>query len=108
VVTVNPTSRDLSAIPTFTPGTRVTIEYNAIDFKTIPEKRQYRCRVQAFGKSLSKKEVDADWCKATKETSFDYTFDEPGNYTFEVQAIDRDLNYSEPASVSITISVIPF
>jgi two-component system response regulator HydG len=42
-----------------------------------------------------------------KATSFDYTFDKPGAYTFMVQAIDRDLNYSEPAAVSLTIQPDP-
>ena len=38
-----------------------------------------------------------------RETSYDFIFDEPGTYTFEVQAIDRDLNYSEPASVKLEV-----
>jgi len=88
--------RDLSAIPDFTIGTRVTIEYGSIDFKTIPEKRQYRVRIR---------EIEPDWRPATKSTLFDHTFDESGNYTFQVQAIDRDLNYSEPAS--LTLKVVP-
>jgi hypothetical protein len=46
-----------------------------------------------------------DWHHPTKATAFDYTFDKPGTYTFAVQAIDRDLNYSEPAS--ITLKVVP-
>jgi sigma-B regulation protein RsbU (phosphoserine phosphatase) len=45
--------------------------------------------------------MDSDWRKPTKSDTFDYVFDEPGTYTFEVQAIDRDLNYSEPASVKL-------
>jgi len=84
-------SCDISA---FTPDTRATIEYNSIDFKTLPEKRQYRCRI---------KEIDPDWRKPTKSDTFDYVFDKPGTYTFEVQAIDRDLNYSEPASVMLQV-----
>jgi streptogramin lyase len=44
-VTTDQTYRDLDAIPAFTVGTRVTIEYSSIDMKTIPEKRQYRCRI---------------------------------------------------------------
>ena len=95
-VTTDQTYSDLSAIPAFTPGTRITIEYNAIDFKTVPEKRQYRYRI---------KEIDRDWRRPTKATSFDYTFKKAGAYTFEVQAIDRDLNYSQPASV--TFFVVP-
>jgi len=94
-VTTDKTYRDLSAIPAFTLGTRATIAYDAIDFKTIPEKRQYRCRI---------KEIDKDWRQPTKAASFDYTFDKPGVYTFEVQAIDRDLNYSEPATLTLQVN----
>ncbi len=77
-----------------TVGTRVTIKYNTIDFKTLQEKRQYR---------VSIRELDSDWRPPTKETVFDHTFKEPGTYTFEVQAINRDLNYSEPASVMLKV-----
>ncbi|MBC8229882.1 hypothetical protein H8E77_10080, partial [bacterium] len=44
-VTTDETYVDLSAIPPLVVGSRVTIEYNSIDFKTIPEKRQYRVRI---------------------------------------------------------------
>ncbi|MBM3242052.1 hypothetical protein FJZ31_37750 [Candidatus Poribacteria bacterium] len=109
-VTTDKTYSDLSAIPAFTHGTRVTIAYDAIDFKTVPEKRQYRCRIIEIPPNppFSKGGTDSDWRKPTKSASFDYTFDKPGKYTFEVQAIDRDLNYSEPASLSIVISAPPF
>jgi len=107
-ITTDETYEYLSAVPAFGIGARVTIGYNAIDLKTIPEKRQYQCRIQVFGKSLSKKEIDTDWQKPTRATSFDYTFREPGAYTFQVRAIDRDLNYSDPASVEIEIIPPPF
>jgi two-component system response regulator HydG len=106
-VTIDQTYLDLSAIPALIVDQRVTIEYSSHDSKTVPEKRQYRCRIQAFGKSLSKKEIDSDWRRPTRATSFDYTFDKPGNYTFEVQAIDRDLNYSEPAVLNLTVQPDP-
>ncbi|MBM3235615.1 response regulator [Candidatus Poribacteria bacterium] len=106
-VTADQTYHDLDAIPAFTPQTRVTIDYNSIDFKTVPEKRQYRCRIQASGKGLSEKEMDSDWGKATREKSFDYTLDQPGTYIFEVQAIDRDLNCSDPATLKIEVKVDP-
>jgi len=87
---------DIQAIGPITTGSRVTIEYNALDFKTVPEKRQYRYRIKGD---------DGDWRNPTKETVFDDAFKKPGTYIFEVQAIDRDLNYSE--SVSVTLKVIP-
>jgi two-component system response regulator HydG len=51
--------------------------------------------------------LDRDWRKPTEDTAFDCIFDKPGEYTFEVQAINRDLNYSEPASLSLTIEPDP-
>ena len=85
---------DLGAISPITTGSRVTIEYGSIDFKTLPEKRQYRHRI---------KEIDANWHSPTKETTFDTKFAKPGTYTFSVQAIDRDLNYSEPTTLTLDV-----
>ncbi len=98
---------DLQAIPSITTSQRVTIKYNAIDFKTLPEKRQYRYRIKSLAKRDTELsgEIDADWCRPTKETNFDWTPKEPGTYTFEVRAIDRDLNYSEPATVRVTVQL---
>jgi len=95
---------NLSVIPPITAGTRVTIEYSSIDFKTVPEKRQYRvCVVEGIAKSAELKKDSGYWLPQTKTTSFDHTFDQPGNYTFAVQAIDRDLNYSEPATLTLQV-----
>ena len=85
---------DLTAIPTIVVGQYIAIECSAIDFKTLPEKRQYRYRI---------KELDLDWRKATKAAHFEWIPQKAGTYTFEVQAIDRDLNYSKPASVELEV-----
>jgi len=93
---------NLSDLPAFTSGTRVTIEYNSIDFKTVPEKRQYQTRI------TNQSEVETSrnpYNSPTKATSFDWIPKKPGTYIFEVQAIDRNLNYSEPAT--LTLKVIP-
>jgi len=89
---------EFEKIPPITVGNRVTIAYNSIDFKTLPQKRQYRCRIR---------EIDSEWQTPTKATSFDCIFNEPGRYTFEVQAIDCELNYSEPARVELEVLVDP-
>jgi ligand-binding sensor domain-containing protein len=57
--------KELQSIPPITTGTRITIEYNAIDFVTLPERRQYCCRI---------KHIDDDWRKPTKSVTFDHTF----------------------------------
>ena len=89
---------DLSALPPITSNTRITIEYRAIDFQTLPEKRQYCYR-------LYQPDDLKPYNPPTKETSLDWTPQKPGDYIFEVQAIDRDLNYSQPASV--TVKIVP-
>jgi len=81
-------------VPPVTAGGRTTVEYRAIDFKTLPEKRQYRCRIR---------ELDPEWGKPTRSAQFEWTPQQAGRYTFQVQAIDRDLNYSQPASAVFTV-----
>ena len=85
----------LTAIQAVQTDTRVIFGYRAVDFKTIPEKQQYRYRIR---------ELDTDWRKPTRDNTFEWTPQASGTYTFEVQAIDRDLNYSEPASVTIVVT----
>jgi serine phosphatase RsbU (regulator of sigma subunit)/ligand-binding sensor domain-containing protein len=45
---------------------------------------------------------DKDW-QQTRETRVEYTDLPVGEYIFEVQAVDRDLNYSEPVTVEVII-----
>lgn len=88
-------------IPAITAGSYVTIEYQAIDFKTHPQKRQYRYRIQEIdgdGTSISR-----PYLPPTKERMFAWTPQKAGVYTFEVRAIDRDLNNSAPASVALKV-----
>ena len=44
-----------------------------------------------------------NWLPPSKETQFEWTPPEPGTYTFAVQAIDRDLNYSIPVTLAFTV-----
>jgi DNA-binding NtrC family response regulator/ligand-binding sensor domain-containing protein len=97
-ITTDQTYRDPLSLPGLSIGQRVTIEYDSLDFKTVSEKRQYRYRIR---------EIDADWRKPTRATSYDHVFHKEGDYTFEVQAIDRDLNYSEPAVLTLTVNPDP-
>jgi len=97
-VTTDKRYTNLSLLKPLTAGTRVTIEYTSIDLKTHPDKRLYRYQMKGY---------DDDWRKPTKATQVDYTILKPGQYAFEVQAIDRDLNYSEPVSVTLNV-VLPF
>jgi len=91
--------RDLPALPSIPIGKYVSIDYGAIDFQTVSDKRQYRFRI---------KELDSDWRKFTKSTQFGWLPEKPGNYTFEVQAISRDLKYSKAESLKLVIAPPPF
>jgi ligand-binding sensor domain-containing protein len=98
-VTTDQRYDNLDEIPPFSVGKRITLEYGSVDLKTHPNKRLYRYRMQGH---------DADWCKPTRVTQVDYSELESGQYVFQVQAIDRDLNYSESASLPIVISPLHF
>ena len=94
-VQTDQTYTDLSSIPDLVYGERVTFKYDTTDFRTIPEKRQYRYRI---------KELNSEWSQPVRTTIYDHKFQQQGRYTFEVQYIDRDLNYSDPASIELTIN----
>ncbi|MFT5089523.1 MAG: two-component system sensor histidine kinase ChiS [Planctomycetota bacterium] len=70
-------------------------EFRAISFKTRPEAMLFRYRLRGF---------ESDW-QLTRERSVEYGQLESGNYTFEVQAIDRDLMRSgQTAEVSVEVT----
>ena len=77
-------------------GRRVSVEYEAIDAKTLPEKRQYRTRIAT---------VSQNWSTPTRDNQFEWVPEQTGRHTIEVQAIDRDLNYS-PVAV-LELNVVP-
>jgi len=47
---------------------------------------------------------DEKW-RSTQETSVEYTDLPTGHYTFEVKAVDRDLNYSQPARAEVSVQL---
>lgn len=75
---------------------RVVFRFHATSFRTRPGGMRYT--YQLIGH-------DADWQTPTGQEEKDYLNLKPGDYTFQVQAIDRDLNYSDFASVRITVPV---
>ena len=96
---------DLEALTPLVAGTRTTVEYTSIDFKTMPEKRQYRCRVTRVESIAVAGQTD--WSSPTLSTRFEWTPQEEGIYLFEVQAIDQDLNYSKPIRLSLVVTPQP-
>ncbi len=85
----------LEQVPALTTGVRATLYFRAIDFKTPAAKRQYRYRIR---------ELDEAWGPASTSSQMEWIPERPGTYTFEVQAIDQDLNYSAPATLSLRVT----
>ena len=77
---------------------QVTFEYKGLSFSTHPRDLLYVYRLMGY---------DPDWQPATRKTQAHYRHLPPGEYTFQVRAIDRDLNYSEIAQVQLSVERDP-
>ena len=76
----------------------VVFEFKGDSRTTRPEGFVYVYRLEG---------LDADWRK-TRAPRVSYEELALGDYTFQVKAVDRDLNYSEPAAVSVTVAPDPY
>ena len=81
-----------------TAGQQVIFEYKGLSFSTHPSDMLYVYRLNGY---------DADWQPATRRMRAHYRDLSPGDYTFQVRAIDRDLNYSEIAQARLSITADP-
>ncbi len=79
-------------------GQQVIFEYKGLSFSTHPSDMLYVYRLKGY---------DADWQPATRRMRAFYRNLPPGDYTFQVRAIDRDLNYSEIAQARLSITEDP-
>ena len=82
----------------FTAGQLVIFEYKGLSFSTHPRAMLYVYRLQGY---------DSDWQPATRKMRAHYRNLPPGDYTFQVRAIDRDLNYSEIAQARLSVTADP-
>lgn len=100
IVSVRTADRHLEpgSLPDIVAGTRVSFEFNAIDFKSHPDKRQFRTRI------LNLAEDPSGWSRTTFSRSFEWVPLKPGNYQLQVQSVDRDLNYSKPAELAFRVN----
>jgi len=79
---------------------RLTFMFRGSSFKTRPGAMLYLYQLVGH---------DKDWQKPTHNETAEYIGLSPGHYTFQVKAVDRDLNYSDPpASVEVIIPPPPF
>jgi PAS domain S-box-containing protein len=94
---------NLQALPHITAGRLVTFKVKAVDFRTRPEKRQYRYAVVPGRVDNAPAKTNAAWLPPTRNAELEWPFKAAGQYTFFAQSIDRDLNYSTPAVAHLTI-----
>ena len=71
----------------------IAVEYRSINFKTRPGAMVYRYRLKGR---------DEAWA-TTSRRRVEYQDLQPGHYTFQVTAVDRDFNYSMPAAVELEV-----
>ena len=77
---------------------QMTFEYKGISFSTHPRDMLYIYRLKGY---------DLDWQPPTRKMRAYYRDLPPGDYTFQVRAIDRDLNYSEIAQTQLSVERDP-
>ncbi len=70
-----------------------TFEFASVSFKTRRGRLVYRYRLEG---------IDESW-RTTHDRRVEYEGLPPGAYQFQVIAIDRDLNYSMPAALALTV-----
>jgi signal transduction histidine kinase/CheY-like chemotaxis protein len=91
------------SIPPMPTGQLVGFRFNAIDFITQPNRRFYRYAILGGRVETAPDRMDERWEKPTLATQFDWNPEKPGDYTFFLQFIDRDLNYSEPTRAFLRV-----
>jgi signal transduction histidine kinase len=102
---------DLRNLPSITARERVVFKLSVTDFKSRADNRLYRYRITngtsppaSLGASPNYRKQPG-WTSAMKTDQIEWSTNRPGDYTFEFQFIDRDMNYSKPRLA--TLSVVP-
>ena len=96
-VTTDQVYENLADVCSSTVGQPVVFEYKGLSFSTHPRDMLYVYRLQGY---------DPDWCPATRAWRACYQNLPPGDYTFQVRAIDRDFNYSATAQAQLAVEPV--
>ena len=75
---------------------RIFIEVSSVNYNDRIENRYFRFRVP---------EISSDWSTPQNLSSFEFNPQSSGNYSYEIQSIDSDFNYSK--LLSILFKVVP-
>jgi hypothetical protein len=82
------------ALPPITTGTPVTFEFSSPSLSSDARRATFRTRLG---------EHDDAWGAPLPDRETAYPTLPAGDYVFHAQAVDRDLNYSEPATIALTV-----
>jgi PAS domain S-box-containing protein len=88
-----------------TQGRSALFRWDVVDLKTRAETRRFRWQFAEGSKQVDDSRDAHGWRLGSRDTQCEWTTNRPGTYTFAVQYIDRDLNYSAPAL--LTVRVVP-
>ena len=91
--------QDVEQIEITTETHQIIFEYKGLSFRTHPRDMLYSYRLRGY-------EDDWQWADSTEMRAY-YQELPPGDYTFEVRAIDRDFNISAPATVHLKFNPRP-
>jgi PAS domain S-box-containing protein len=89
-----------------TAGRRTQFKLSVVDLKTRPETRRFRWQFADGERTIDGARDAPGWLPATTETQFDWRTNRAGTYTFAVQYIDRDLNYSKPTLLTLKVTPV--
>ncbi len=95
-VIVDQVYENLEEVIVSTTEQQVIFEYKGLSFSTHPSDMLYVYRLKGY---------DSDWQPATREMRVYYRDLPPGDYTFQVRAADRDLNYSQMAQIQLSVEI---
>jgi signal transduction histidine kinase/CheY-like chemotaxis protein/ligand-binding sensor domain-containing protein len=94
---------DPDKVPALTSQQLAAFRFAAVDYKTQPFRRLYRTAIVSGRADSAPAKNSSAWNAPALGTQYDWNPGNPGEYTFFVQFIDRDLNYSKPARVFLTV-----
>jgi len=86
--------KDEMEIPESITGNRISFAVSASNYNTHKDKQQFRYRI---------KEINEAWSETTTNPVFEWVPQISGDFHFEVQSINRDLNYSAPVNVPFKV-----
>lgn len=96
------TFSDMAILPAITQGARIVLKFDAVDTRTDPKNRWYRW--QFVDGTIAPANIATSWQTTTRESELAWMPKKSGTYTFAVQYIDRDLNFSAPAVAVLRIT----